>query len=201
MKEPREDHMKFLASVALAALLVLPLAAQPSRADEDAEDRGDTLVTRLFDVSALTQGRADFMRELSPSVEPGSEDMSPLFGTEGREPLWPVGQVDELIELVRNHVSPDTWESTLGADMRAMGEHTLVVRAFPEIVDAVAAYVAELQKRIMRRVAVDVETFHLSAAEVTGLLLPGNPQLVDPKKLEALRDGEKASRSCPPRGT
>lgn len=185
--------MKTLAICAAIAFVLLPLA--PAQVHADDKEETEALVTRLFDVSALTQGRQDFMRELSASVDPGFVDEGPLFGSEGVEPVYPVGQVDELIELIQVQVKPESWESTLGAGMRSQGEQTLVVRAFPEVVDEVAVFLGALQKRLMRRVAIDVETFRLTQADATALLLAGNSQLADPAKLAALRGGEAAGPS------
>jgi hypothetical protein len=181
--------MRIWTRSSLLLLLLLPLGLSPARAEE--EEQGD-LVTRLFDVSALTQGRPDFMRELSPSVEPFADEGNPLFGSECEEPRYPVGQVDELIELIRAHVKPETWESTLGGGMQAMGESTLIVRGFPEVVEAVGAYLARLQKQMMRRVVLEVATFRLTRAQLEAVAGEGGAGPADAEKVEALLAGERA---------
>lgn len=186
--------LPFFTLLLLALALVIPGGALPAGADDE-EAQEEALVTRLFDVGALTRGREDFFRTLSMSAEPGAEDEQPLFGSEAEEPIYPLGQIDELIELVKAHVRPGSWESTLGAQMSSIGEQTLLVRNFKDVVDAVGVHLGALQRRMMRRVHVDVETFHLTSAELQGLLQDGSAVLAKPDRLEALRGGEQAGPS------
>ncbi len=177
----------------LAALLFAPLGAPQAVADE--KEKADALVTRLFDIGALTAGRPDFLRTLSMSAELYAEDEQTLFGAEAEEPWYPVGQVDELIELIKSHVRADSWESTLGAGIRSSSEDRLIVRCFPDVMDTVATYLGALQQRVMRRVCVEVETFRLTRSGLQALLAEGSTTLADAGKLEALRGSAAAGPS------
>jgi hypothetical protein len=91
-------------------------------------EEGD-LAVQIHSIAALTAGQKDFLRPVMGVVDPddvGDED-HPLFGAETEKPWYPVGVADELIELVRRDVEPDTWEAVVGADLRALDESLLLL--------------------------------------------------------------------------
>ena len=130
---------RVLQLVALCALVVLSTGIDPARAEE--EDSAP-LAFRIFPTGTLAPGRTDFIPGQPPWVGPDevSDEMHPLFGAEGEEPILPLGTVDEIIELVKNAVNPWFWEEREGADIRSMGESFLVVRATPAMLDQVGQY-------------------------------------------------------------
>lgn len=157
-----------------------------------AEEKQDELVTRLFDVSALTMGRPDFIGEqlLSPG-DVGDED-SPLFGAEGEEPIHPAGLVGDLMFLLQSSVEPASWGSVYGAAMSEIGERTIRVRTFPDIADKVAAFLGALQRLQMRTVAIDLRAVRLSADEAAALLEKSSATLVDEAKLARIVTAENS---------
>lgn len=175
---------------ALVALLLL--APLPGPGSLRAEEESDALVTRIFDVGALLAGRPEFLRvRVGPETESGDEE-TPLFGAESEEPVFPLGQIEELIEQIRSWVRPETWDATLGGFLAAHGERYLVVRAFPDVVDAVATFLGELERRTGRLVAIDVESFRLEPAELAALRPGSTDGALDPAVLAALRTGPRA---------
>ena len=92
-----------------------------------------------------------------------SDEENPLFGSEAEEPVYPYGQIDEMIELIQGAVAPAFWEATEGALVRSQGEHTLVVKATPEIQEQVAGFLDDL--RGFAGIVVTVETRFLEVSE------------------------------------
>lgn len=145
-------------SLMLLALL-FPISASPAAGEEDARDR---LVLRVFHVGALTMGQMNYRGERPPPVGPHevSDEERPLFGAPDREPVYPVGQVDELIELIQGMVQPRSWETIEEAELRSMGERALVARNRPEVLDEVARWLARLEERVLGTATIEVRAMH-----------------------------------------
>ncbi|MDJ0522795.1 MAG: hypothetical protein QNJ90_12070 [Planctomycetota bacterium] len=123
------------------------------------------LVVQIHSVADLTSGLTDFIPPTIQLVGPDDvdQDENPLFGAEAEEPVYPYGQVDELIELTKGAVAPDFWESVEGADIRSQGEQTLVVKATAEVQEQVANFLDDL--RGFAGIVVTVETRFLEISE------------------------------------
>ena len=97
-----------------------------------ANARGQEL--RLFPVYDLTCGVPDFLPP-SMKLDQDSDDERPLFGGPAEERVQRFGTIEELMELVRGSVRPESWDS---AQINAMGQ-TLVVLNDPTTNRDVAA--------------------------------------------------------------
>lgn len=176
-----------------ACLLLGPLAAPaPLRA----EDEPETLVTRVFDVGALLAPRPQFLRMQVGTEGDPSDEESPLFGAESEEGTYPLGQIDELIEQIQSWVRPETWQATLGAFLAGHGERYLVVRSFPDVVDAVAAHLGEQERRVGRVIALDVEALRLEPQDLAALRAKAGEEGLNLAALTALRASAKAGPSA-----
>ena len=161
----------------LLLLLLVTGLSSAAGADEGAERVGEPLVTQLFDVGGLVAGRVEFRGEVAPPVAPddiGDED-APLFGSEGEEPRYPVGQIDELIELVYGHVDPVSWEQTRGAMLAALGERHLFVKHHADMIPRVARFLAELEQRMLETVRIEVRAVRAPADRA-----PAEPRADEP---------------------
>lgn len=145
-----------LPALVLSALLVVGLmpGAGTARAEEDAE----AMARGFFHVGALTIGQVDYIKSRMGVVSPDmiSDEEAPLFGSEGEEPLYPVGTVDELIEVVKRMVDPVYWEITEGADIQAFGEGTLYVQANRRVLGLIGRYLADLEAELLTTVTIEV---------------------------------------------
>ncbi|MDF1701580.1 MAG: hypothetical protein P1V36_10540 [Planctomycetota bacterium] len=123
------------------------------------------LQVQIHAVADLTSGLTNFRPPQIQLVGPDdvSDEDNPLFGGEEEEPVYPYGQVDELIELIKSSVNPAFWESTDGADIRSQGEQTLVVKATGEVQEQVARFLDDL--RGFAGIVVTVETRFLEVSE------------------------------------
>ncbi len=123
------------------------------------------LIVQIHSVADLTSGLTNFIPPTIQLVGPDdvSDEENPLFGTEAEEPVYPYGQVDELIELIKGAVAPAFWEATEGADIRSQGEQTLVVKATGEVQEQVARFLDDL--RGFAGIVVTVETRFLEISE------------------------------------
>jgi type II secretory pathway component GspD/PulD (secretin)/tetratricopeptide (TPR) repeat protein len=123
------------------------------------------LVVQIHSVADLTSGLTNFIPPTIQLVGPDdvSDEENPLFGTEAEEPVYPYGQVDELIELIKGAVAPAFWEATEGAEIKSQGEQTLVVKSTPEIQEQVARFLDDL--RGFAGIVVTVETRFLEISE------------------------------------
>ena len=124
-----------------------------------------SLQIQIHAVADLTSGLTNFRPPQIQLVGPDdvSDEDNPLFGGEDEEPVYPYGQVDELIELIKSSVNPAFWESVDGADIRSRGEHTLVVKATGEVQEQVARFLDDL--RGFAGIVVTVETRFLEVSE------------------------------------
>jgi len=136
-------------------VLFLPIMAGSVSGGEEAEAQ---LSTRIFHVGGLTIGKSDFLGERPPPVGPDevADEDFPLFGGEAEEPSYPVGQVDELIERIKNQIDPTSWQRVEGAYIRCNGEKVLIVRHRPEVLDEIARWLAQLEQRVFRTAVIDV---------------------------------------------
>ena len=118
----------------------------------------DELDMAFFRVGALTSGFGWHWGEVPPptSFDDVRSEETPLFGGSGEMAFYPVGQVDELIEIVKSLVEPADWETIEGADIRSSGESQLVVRAPRRLINDVATFLAELEARKLRTVTVTI---------------------------------------------
>jgi general secretion pathway protein D len=123
------------------------------------------LVVQIHTVADLTSGLTNFIPPTITLVSPDSvsDEENPLFGAEGEEPVLPYGTVDELIELIKGAVEPRFWEETEGADIKGSGEHSLVVKATPEVQEKVNGFLTDL--RGFAGIVVTVETRFLEVGD------------------------------------
>ncbi len=182
------------------ALAVLATALFVGRARADT----DGPVLRLHRVGALTHGRPSYLRPQEPVVTPDmvSDEERPLFGAVGEEPWYPLGTVDELVEQVKSIVEPSYWERTEGADIATQGEDAILVRASPQMQDAVARFLDDQLRRLGRTVTVDLRAVRIApdaARQVTasspGVTLPDD---VAARLLHDAAPGPSLSLTCLP---
>ena len=155
--------LRSLSWIVTFALVLVPLGVREGRAGDD-EPAPPRLVLRVFEVGALTGGHWDYIPERMPGPpEPRSEadEMAPLFGAEAEESTLPLGTVDELIELVKSGVSARAWAEVQGSDIKCLGGDRLVVRARPAMMEGVARFLADLERRVLSTVTVEVRTAHV----------------------------------------
>ena len=175
---------------ALLGCVLLGTHVSGARAD-DGRDQ-EPLATQIFDVAGLTGGHPWFIGECPPPVASHdvSDEENPLFGTEGEEYTYPVGQVDELIELVYGHVDPRAWEDTRGAMIRAQSERYIVAKHRPEVLAKVASYLAQLERRILQTITIEIRAVRAGVDRA-----PGGPRADEPSvglTINALR-GQRVS--------
>ncbi len=119
----------------------------------------------IHPVADLTSGLTDFIPPTIRLVGPDdlANEETPLFGTESEEPIFPYGQADELIELIKGAVSPKYWEETEGAEIAPQGQQNLVVTANADIQQRVANFLDDL--RGFAGIVVTVESRFLEVSE------------------------------------
>src|SRR5688572_29814522 len=134
----RMTRARLLFASLLSGLALLPTTARTAAA-EDPPEAVSTL--RIFHVGALMQGRADQLGERSGLYGPWetNDEQHPLFGSEGEEPLMPVGSIDELIEQIHQEVDPESWGELSGVVLRPLGRSVLLVRHRPDALAQVGA--------------------------------------------------------------
>ncbi len=122
------------------------------------------LIVQIHSVADLTSGLTNFIPPTIQLVGPddAGDEENPLFGSEAEEPVYPYGQVDELIELTKGAVAPAFWESVEGADIRSQGEQTLVVKASAEVQEQVARFLDDLRGFAGIVVTVETRFFEIS---------------------------------------
>ncbi len=122
------------------------------------------LVVQIHSVADLTSGLTDFIPPKIQLVSPDdvSDEENPLFGAEGEEPIYPYGQIDELIELIKGAVDPAFWENSEG-EVSGQGDHALVVKATPEVQEKVDQFLNDL--RGFAGIVVTVETRFLEVGD------------------------------------
>jgi hypothetical protein len=166
--------MRLFRAALCSSTLAFVVSGGPRVLADDEEAPREPLVVRVFDVGALTVGRRDFI----PEQPPGSvhDEATPLFGGEAEEPVLPVGTIDELIELVKSGVAVHDWTEEEGTDLRAASRTRLVIRARPQVVEAVARFLADLERRTLATVTVELRAALVGkdadGADVEALLQP-----------------------------
>ncbi len=171
--------------VGLVGLLVL-LSGSPTSA-EDEEPRQPSLALRIFDISSLTMGRPGWRRENEPvGIDEVTDEERPLFGSEGEERHYPIGSAEELVELIRTEVSPQTWDELEGVDMATFGDSFLVAYSTPEVLVQMGTYLGALERRVMRTVAVDIRVLDMTPEGVAALRQGAKGQLLDAAKVAAV---------------
>jgi hypothetical protein len=139
----------------LVTLTVLLGLARGATAGEEPE-RADALTVRLFDVSALTAGTVQFLPEpMGVLLRTGGDDVG--RNTEGERPVQPLGTIEEMVELLKNEVAPESWTTNDGADAKCMGSRTLVVRQRPAVHAAIGAAIRGWEERVLRTITVEVQ--------------------------------------------
>ena len=177
-----------LSSLLLLGLLALPLVGVvPVHAEDDDEARAAPLSMRIYRVGALTQGRPWFLRAFAPIQEPPTHD-GPADEAEGG--IHPLGTSDELIEYLRNRVSPAFWEVTEGADMASLGERMILVRADGAVHADLARELAALERRHLQSITVDVQAVRLSPTQLAYLSLTRGGMQLDDEAVAALLANE-----------
>ena len=87
----------------------------------------------LLPVADLTMGRYDHIRP-DHRIAGHEENEHPLFGNLAEEAPQPFGTIEELMELVRGSVWPDSWEND-GAMMTASHGQLIVMQTPPVMKD------------------------------------------------------------------
>ncbi len=146
------------ALVALVLLLLMPLAPNPAaRAGEEDEAQSD-LRMALIETGVLSCGVPGWIRARGPSLRPmDSDEAAPLFGYEEEEARYPMGQINDLIDLLKTAVAPSAWESIDGADIIEASSDRMVVRAPRELILKVQRYLEQQEARILRPVTIELQ--------------------------------------------
>ena len=144
--------------LALFLLLLIPLTPQPHvLAGEEDESQNDMRMA-MIDTGALTAGVPSWGRARAPSLRRvDSDEETPLFGYQHEEARYPLGQISDLVELVKSAVSPRVWEELDGADVIEAGSDRLVVRAPRELILRVQQYVEKLEARTVRPITIELQ--------------------------------------------
>jgi len=181
-------RIRTLVWAALAAMIFVGLPGALRAEDEKEDGQAPPLSTRIYTIGALVNGRVPFESSfptVQPPRNPWTEERSAVA-----EPTYPLGMVDEVIELLKGHVAPSFWEVTEGADVSALGQGGLVIRAIPAVHREVARYLAGLERANLRTVAVDVQAVRLTADELSDLLGGGSGERLDAAKVERVLAGD-----------
>ncbi|HEX5139117.1 MAG TPA: hypothetical protein VFY93_19265 [Planctomycetota bacterium] len=116
------------------------------------EDAKQNLVLRIHHVADLTMGITDFIPPKITLVTASEDEEAPLFGGVGDEAAQPYGTIEELTELVRATVSPQTWEQ--GGTLTSQGKN-IIAYAPPDVQARVAAFLDDLRE--FTRVMITIE--------------------------------------------
>jgi len=123
---------------------------------------GAGMELRFFPVADLTAPRWDYVPvPLSMGVDEDSE--IPLFGAIAEEAPQPLGTIEELMELVRSSVRPESWDD--GPSLQATGS-TLVVFHAPEVLDEIGTYLDGLREQTERCATVEARILEVDGAAV-----------------------------------
>jgi general secretion pathway protein D len=125
------------------------------------EHRKTTMVLRIHPAADLTLGLTDFIPPQITQVGVDEDSEVPLFGGQGEEAPQPYGTIEELMELVRGAVSPQTWEE--GGTMNNQGKN-LVVYAPPEVHIQLARFLDDL--RSFTGIVVTIESRFLEVSDL-----------------------------------
>ncbi len=149
--------------------IVLLACGGSAFAEEDAQGE---LVLRIYPVGELTHGRMSYVRPAEPVVAPDrvSDERRPLFGGPLPEPTFPLGTVDELVELIQVSVDPFFWEQREGAQIYTLGELRIAVRATEAVHAKVLERLREFERMVGRTVTIELESWHVEKTRAEGLL-------------------------------
>ena len=106
--------------------------------------------------------------------------------------MLPHGTADEIVELAKMAVEPEYWDEAEGADICSCGERTLLIRAAPEVADAVVAFLAGLEREDARTFTVEVVALPLAREEVIALRAVPGEEALDGERFET-RLGESGA--------
>jgi hypothetical protein len=134
------------------------------------------LELELFPVFDLTSGRWDFH---PPVLQRDAED---YFGGQGQEALQPYGTVEELMELVRGHVWPESYEN--GGTLHAQGQTLVTVNKRAALIDT-ERFLDRLRDRAHRCVTLELEAIDVPA-ELHRRLTAGRATTLGAEQQDAL---------------
>lgn len=142
------------------------------------------LDARIYPVASLTARRTAF-------VPPPTGLLGRGPGARGPDDVRPFGSVDELMELVKNSVEPMFWEETEGADLRALSEDRIVVKATDAVHTGLLRFLAQLEDRGPDAIRVEVHALDSAKLSADVLRAGGDAGLTD-EAAAALLAGEAA---------
>ena len=145
---------------------VAVLARRVSGREEAAGDAGPLFRTRLYAVGDLVFVPADHR---GPSLDLTSSARDSAFAAEGPVDPVPFFQMDELVELVRNHVARGSWDELASARISTSGDNLVVSHTAGAHAD-VSALLHELRGRASQLVELDVDVLRISDADRRSLL-------------------------------
>ncbi len=137
------------------------------------------VIRRFYDVSNLTTKVRDQV------IEPSNLRVSQYSAPEPRELAEPAApfEIDSLMDLIRNVVEPETWDSIEGADI-APKNSSLIVTNIPRVQRGIKVMLDRLGKIARRHVVVDV--IALPVNKETAALLRQRPRELSPAEAKAL---------------
>ncbi len=116
------------------------------------------LVTRVYDIDSLTPTPLSFEeRNSAVPYSEVSDDDNPFFVAEDDDDPFPYyGQIEEVVEFVRQNVCPEYWKAN--GEVVGKGHDELVVTASPgvqwevkRLVDGMLRHNAECERRRIAR--------------------------------------------------
>jgi hypothetical protein len=145
-------------SARIACLTTLLLGGARGAVTGDEAGRTNAMTLRLFDVSALVAGKLDFVGEHVGVVGRMEGENEPRgMPAEAEEPVLPLGTIEELIQLLKTEVLPESWTESAALDARPMGGRTLVVRQSAEAHAAIGAALRAWEERHLRSITYEVQ--------------------------------------------
>ena len=120
------DRLRSLQEAVHKALYALPTADGLPAANEKGMQIG------VLPISDLVAGRVDYIPPTHEFFD--EDDESPLFGGIAEEAPQPYGTIEEVIELIRSAVWPESW-SKEGAFMVAADSQLLIMQTKPVLRD------------------------------------------------------------------
>jgi len=125
------------------------------------EHRKTEMILYIHPVADLTMGLVDFIPPQITMVGVDEDSETPLFGGQTEEAPQPYGTIEELMELVRSAVSPETWEE--GGTLNNQGKN-LVVFAPPRVQRMVASFLDDL--RSFAGIIITIESRFLTVSDM-----------------------------------
>ncbi|MEE8104230.1 MAG: hypothetical protein V3T86_01700 [Planctomycetota bacterium] len=106
------------------------------------ENQAKNLTLHVHPVADLTLPLTDFIPPQITQVGVDDDSEEPLFGGTAEEAQQPYGTIDELMELVRNSVAPESWEENATISAQAKN---LVVWNTPDVQQQIAIFLDDLR--------------------------------------------------------